>query len=71
MIRDRICFLNRSGTLFHLNSLGNDFNCLVIEYADSMQEAMQNRFEDGNLYYMDEMNEDEMFDAMVSEIEES
>ncbi|MBE6070087.1 MAG: hypothetical protein E7211_20715 [Clostridium lundense] len=65
------CFLNKNGTIFHLDSMGNEFDCLVIEYADSLQEAMLYRFEDGDLYYMDDMTEDEMFDAMVKEIESS
>lgn len=69
MIHDMMCFLNRNGTIFHLDSMGNDFNCLVVEYADSLQEAMLYRFEDGNSYYMDDMTEDEMFEAMVREIE--
>ena len=71
MIHEMTCFLNKNGTIFHLDSMGNEFDCLVIEYADSLQEAMLYRFEDGDLYYMDDMTEDEMFDAMVKEIESS
>ena len=51
--------------------MGGKFNCLMIEYADSMQEALLYRFEDGDLYYMDDMTEDEMFEAMIKEIEKS
>ena len=42
---------------------------IVIEHADSLEEAMLPRFENGDSFYMDDMTEDEMFEAMVREIE--
>lgn len=71
MTRDMPCFINKNGTVFHLESMGNDFNCIVIGYADSLQEAMLCRFEDGDCFYMDELTEDEIFEAMIKEIEVS
>ena len=69
IIHDKPYFLNKNGTLFRLDSMGGNYNCLLIEYADSLQEALLYRFEDGDLFYMDDMTEDEMFEAMVREIE--
>lgn len=46
-------------------------NAVVIEHADSEEEARKNRFEDGDLFYMDELEEDAMFNAMIREIEDT
>ena len=42
---------------------------LVIEYADTEQEARQNALEDGDRFYLDEMDLDTMLQNMVKEIE--
>lgn len=65
------CFLRSDGHVFHLDDIGDDLDCLVIEFADSRQEAERRFPDDGRLYFMDEMTEDEMFEAMIKEIEDS
>ncbi len=67
------CFLADNGHYFLVTAVYFDKHdgFIVIEHADSLQEAMLPRFEDGDLYYMDDMTEDEMFEAMVREIENS
>jgi hypothetical protein len=42
---------------------------LVIEYADTEQEARQNALEDGDRFYLDETTLDEMLRLMIVEIE--
>lgn len=63
------CFITESGEIIQLTGL-KAFNAIVIEYAESMEDAKKNMFEDGELFYLDDMNEDEMFKAMIKEIEE-
>lgn len=65
------CFLLRDGVVCRLSSMGEPYNALVLEYADNMELAQKGIFgEDGDLFYMDEMTEDEMFEAMLKEINE-
>lgn len=45
-------------------------NAIVVEHAETEDEARKNMFEDGDLFYMDELSEDEMFNAMIKEIED-
>lgn len=42
---------------------------LVIEYADTEQEARQSALEDGDRFYLDETTLDEMLRLMIAEIE--
>ena len=42
---------------------------LVIEYADTEQEARQNALEDGDRFYLDETTLDEMLRLMIAKIE--
>ena len=42
---------------------------LVIEYADTEQEARQNALEDGDRFYLDETTLDEMLRLMIAEID--
>lgn len=63
------CFLRSAGGVFHIDTIGGEQNGLVIEFAKSRQEAEHCFPDDGRLYLMDEMTEDEMFEAMVKEIE--
>ena len=68
----QLCFQARSNRFFLVSTLKfpeDGAEALVLEFADSLEEAKLPRFEDGDLYYMDEMNEEEMFQAMLKEIE--
>lgn len=70
VIDGSICFFASNGAVCRLDSIGNEYNALVIEYADNLEMAKKGIFgEDGDLFYMDEMSEDEMFEAMIGEIE--
>ena len=42
---------------------------LVIEYADSAEEAKENALEDGDRFYLDEMDFETMVRSMAAEIE--
>ena len=62
-------YLLEEGTVFRLDSIG-EFNAIVIEYADDIESAKKGIFgEDGELFYMNDMNEEEMYEAIVEEIE--
>lgn len=43
---------------------------LCIEYANNKEEAEVNGYEDGDRFYLDEMSEEEMLQAMIKEIED-
>ena len=67
-IKGQECFRTESGLYFRLFEFSGE-NALCIEYAENYEEAVKNLFEDGDRFYLDEMSEDEVFDAMVEEIE--
>ena len=47
-------------------------NALVIEYAEDIEWAIRGIFgEDGDLFYLDEMDTDTMFQRMLSEVEDA
>lgn len=71
MINGKVCFLLSNGVVCRLDSMGDTYDALVIEYADDLKLAKKNVFgEDGDLFYMDKFDEDKMYQAMVKEIEE-
>lgn len=64
------CFIINEGIVCRIASLGGEYNALVIEYADNLEKANRGLFgEDGDLFYMDELDEDKMFDAIIKEID--
>lgn len=67
-IGDRACFKLEDGRIISLGCL-TSCGAFVVEYADNADEAALNRFEDGDLFYLDDMGVDEMFAAMRREIE--
>lgn len=63
------CFLLKNGMVCRIDSIGGEHDALVIEYADNLDLAKRNIFgEDGDLFYMDELDEEEMYEAMLKEI---
>lgn len=68
----QLCFQARSNRFFLVSgfTFPDGAQVIVLEYANSLEEAKLPRFEDGDLYYMDEMDEEEMFHAMIKEIED-
>ena len=72
IVRDgKPCFQARSNCFFLVSTLKfpDGTEAIFLEFADSLEDVNLNRFEDGDLYYMGEMNEEEMFQAMIKEIE--
>ena len=57
-------FVATDGAFFRVGAMA-----LVIEYADTEQEARQNVLEDGDRFYLDETTLDEMLRLMIAEIE--
>lgn len=56
---------------FRIDEFPDEF-ALVIEYAENKNHAIRGIFgEDGDLFYLDEMDEDEMFEAMLAEVRDS
>lgn len=47
-----------------------EWGAVGIEYAQGIREAMLNRFEDGDLYYLDEMDDEALLSAVLQEIEQ-
>lgn len=67
-IGKKTCFKLEDGRIISLGCL-TSYGAFVIEYADNVDEAVLNRFEDGDLFYLGDMGGDEMFAAMRREIE--
>lgn len=69
-VRGKKCFIVREDEFFIVSGL-NWANAIVLEHAFSKTktEVKKNRFEDGKLFYMEEMSEKEMFEKMIEEIE--
>lgn len=63
----RRCFQLDGGKIIAVGYMGA-YNALVIEYAESADEAKMNRFEDGDLFFLDEMDEETMLSNMLQEI---
>ncbi len=62
-----VCFV-KGARFFRLDEIGA-FDAILVEYAVGIEAAENNVFEDGDLFYMDELSEEEMFTAILSEIE--
>lgn len=62
------CFETINGKVFSVEIFPGE-DALVIGYADNIREAELYRFEDGDRFYAEEMDEDEIFRAMILEIE--
>lgn len=67
-VRGKKCFAVREDEFFIVSGL-NWANAIVLEHAFSKMEVEKNMFEDGELFYMDELNEKEMLEKMIEEIE--
>lgn len=61
------CFCMPSGVIFTITPLYS-FNSIVIEYADDLSCAKNNSYEDGDLFGIEDYEENEMFKMMLQEI---
>ena len=69
ILNNEECFVLPSGVIIQVNALGGEYNALVIGFAENIEAAKRNQFDDGSLYYMDELDTDKMFNEMMKEIE--
>ena len=53
-----------------MDTIGGDYNCIVIEFAENKKEAMNNRFEDGDLLSIADLGIKEMTDIVAKQIKE-
>lgn len=68
IINGQACFVRPDGSFFDLDYIV-PFGALVIEFAENRHEVELNRLEDGDLYYLEDMDEETMFQSMLEEIE--
>lgn len=69
LVRDDICFRKTDDSIFTLSIFPGEA-AIVIEYAESYEEAILYRYEDGDRFYLADMDEETMFQAMIREIEQ-
>ncbi len=67
VIENRVCFETASGGFLRLDAIFGD--SIVIEFAENLKEARNNRFEDGDIFSLEEYNEDELVDIVKRAIE--
>ena len=68
-VGSRKCFRLEDGKVIAVDYMGA-YNALVLEYAQDLSAAELNQFEDGDLFYIDELDEKAMLDRMLSEIQQ-
>lgn len=69
-INDRECFRLPNGIIVHVDAFENNGTAFVVEYADDINEAGINRFEDGDLFYPQDYDSEKDFaGAILGEIQ--
>ena len=68
IMNGRSCFIRPDGSIFTLDCLVS-YGAIVIGYAENKDEALQERFEDGDLFYLENIDEETMYQSMLQEIE--
>ena len=66
-VNGNLCFRKQNGVVFSLCVFPKDA-AIVVEYADTIDDAEKNLFEDGDLFYIEEMDEETMYQAVIQEI---
>ncbi|MBQ2649449.1 hypothetical protein IJI17_02805 [Candidatus Saccharibacteria bacterium] len=67
-INGQYCFEIGDGTIITIDGLPQ-WGCIVVGYANGKEEAYNNMFEDGDLFPIKEMTQDEMVAAILNEIQ--
>ncbi|MEG1523466.1 MAG: hypothetical protein RR297_01020 [Clostridia bacterium] len=67
-VNDKRCFVTSKGIVFSIFEFPSE-DALCIEYADSQLEAKRNAFEDGDRFYLEDMDAKEMLQKILTEIE--
>lgn len=65
-----ICFLLPSGAVANLIEFG-EYKAIAAQYADDITKAEKNIFEDGDLYFTEDMTEEEILAALLEEMNEN
>lgn len=71
LLHGRTSFQAPDGTILRIDTLNWAREALVVEYAYDEAWAENNVFEDGDLFYLDELSPEEMLAGMLAEIEET
>ena len=56
--------------IFRLDTIGAEFNGIVVEYAYNEKQVANNCFEDGDCFNVDDLSEEQIYNAVISEIED-
>lgn len=67
-INHQQCFLKPSGEVFTVRKFPGS-EAIVVEYAESEADALLYRFEDGDRFYLDEMEAHQLIQVVLREIE--
>ena len=70
IIKGEMCFKTSTDGYIRLDTIGGDYNCIVIEFAENKKEATNNRFEDGDLLCIANLGIKEMTDIVAKQIKE-
>ena len=60
-----------NGLIFRIDTIGGEFNGIVVEYAQNEKQAANNLFEDGDCFCVDDLSEDQIFDLVIAEIKDA
>lgn len=67
---NRLFFCRPDGLTFSLFYMGGgEWDAFGVEYANNRQEAEQFMLDDGDLFYIDDMTESDLLNAICQEIE--
>ncbi len=70
IINGMVCYSLPSGAIVHLVYFpGENWKCILAEYADSIEDAKKYFFEDGNMLSLDFLTEDEIFESLLREMQ--
>lgn len=67
-IENRACFKTLSSGFLRLDIIYGD--SIVIEFAENIKEAKNNRFEDGDIFPVEEYDEEKLYKIIEQAIEE-
>ena len=66
-INNRFYFLKPTGEVFCL-TIFPGADAIVVEYADNCAEAERNRFEDGDTFFLDGLDDESLIQNVLTEI---
>ena len=62
------CFYNKEKNDYFMVDIFRHFGAIFVEYANGVNEAQNNIFEDGDLFYPDDGTKEEMLEKILAEI---